>query len=511
MAIVRILNSFALLTAVFFSQVHGLSADDGRSGEQTSHRSTASIEEQLQQPSRVQFVSSHMTLRELIDTISQAHGLQIRIDKPVVALFAVSHESMLVTKDYVPRSHDSAHFASPMILAPGSVSLPVTAQPSPVAVQPPATSQPAPVYAGSYVTVPAAVPSPTSSPATSSLATSSLATSPYRSEETQGQPSASAVTPPRPTIPDGPGPNDLTPAVSPTPQPVEVRKPIQQVSADQEEPLLAEEPAQDEEEATAVAPVEASTVPAAAKTLQLNSRVMELFLNAEISTAGLPGPDAPLEFVLEDCLSRLTTVMDMSLIESDAAMPMMPTFAYELAVVPKSNHLLITTVLAANLDKSTRVYRVSHLDGLEAEAIRDVITKTIRPWSWRSQVDTLIGKVSADFPDSISVPTLNLDLSGIVESGVEVASAVEEAEPAATQETQVDLAMLKGMGQLLSTGTMAAAHSVISGVEMMHYADPPTADIEVLPGMLVVTHSYPAHREIQDLLQQLEEALSHPE
>jgi hypothetical protein len=49
------------------------------------------------------------------------------------------------------------------------------------------------------------------------------------------------------------------------------------------------------------------------------------------------------------------------------------------------------------------------------------------------------------------------------------------------------------------------AHASLSAVEMVHFAEPPTGTIQTLPGKLIITQSQAAHREIADLLKQLEE------
>ncbi|MCA9044057.1 MAG: hypothetical protein KDA69_07040, partial [Planctomycetaceae bacterium] len=67
----------------------------------------------------------------------------------------------------------------------------------------------------------------------------------------------------------------------------------------------------------------------------------------------------------------------------------------------------------------------------------------------------------------------------------------------------VAIASLKAIGSLMSTSTIAAAHTAVNTTEMLHFADPPTATMQVLPGMLVITQSQSAHREIEELFRDI--------
>jgi hypothetical protein len=62
---------------------------------------------------------------------------------------------------------------------------------------------------------------------------------------------------------------------------------------------------------------------------------------------------------------------------------------------------------------------------------------------------------------------------------------------------------LANLGQLLTGGALAAVETAVNTFEIVHYGDPPTGVMEILPGVLVITQSQGAHREIAELLEDL--------
>jgi hypothetical protein len=60
-------------------------------------------------------------------------------------------------------------------------------------------------------------------------------------------------------------------------------------------------------------------------------------------------------------------------------------------------------------------------------------------------------------------------------------------------------------GQLMAGGAVAVAHTIVAVMEIVHHGDPPTGVIESLPGILIITQSQAAHREIKELLYELGE------
>ena len=289
-------------------------------------------------------------------------------------------------------------------------------------------------------------------------------------------------------------------AIQTLPQPTYLTEPVQESQPRQIGTIRAQKPVVADAEEPAENQVveeirEQNVVEEVEETLQMSSRVIEMLLETEITTVGLNHSNATLESVLSHALDHVTTLLDVMSVEGELPFPISTTHAYDLTLLVEKDHVSVTTVAAANLKKITKVYSVAGLGDVDAEALATVITKTIRPWSWRTQINSLVEQVSAEWPESISIPKINIDLTGINTS--------EGSSDTDSDSTEVDLSSLKAMGQLLSSGTIAVAHTMISGTEMMHYADPPTADIETLPGILIITQSQGAHKEIDDLITQL--------
>lgn len=447
--------SFSLILS--FTLITGEATAEKRKGQK--RRTVQSSEDALAQPCRLNFEGrERITLGDFINEVAEAHGLQIRIDKTLAGLFVAARESMLVAENEIPgppknRGDNEVRAVASKL----SIPLPV---------------QVVPVYS--------------------------------QTNQTAGQPTYSLAQTPPPI-------NSAYPASTPYTAPVAApgdlgnSQPIQPTVIEAQKPVVAakgDNSTSEEEEEELVIAVEENEEP---KQLQLNSRVIEMLLETEISTIGLNTADASLESVLTHALERVTTLYDAMMIEGEMPIPFTYTHAYDLTLLLEKDHVVITTVMAANLKKTTKVYSVKHLNGIEDEALMNVITKTIRPWSWRSQINSLVEQVSADLPETIEIPNIKFNLAGVV------AGAENTSDSSESGTTTVDLAMLKAMGQLASSGAVAAAHTLISGTEMMHYADPPNADIELLPDMLVITQSQGAHREIQDLLDQLEAATEQAE
>src|SRR5262245_25667311 len=75
--------------------------------------------------------------------------------------------------------------------------------------------------------------------------------------------------------------------------------------------------------------------------------------------------------------------------EELAGLPIEPTKAWHLDYVVEDDGLLITTRLNAMTLKETRVYSVKHLKEFTPDQLSKVIRSSIRPWSWRSQINEL--------------------------------------------------------------------------------------------------------------------------
>ncbi|QDT32565.1 superantigen-like protein SSL4 [Thalassoglobus polymorphus] len=452
----RSLICFAILTATLFNTGSFLKAEEKaarKRGRLKTQNVTKDVEAALAQPCKLEFNEQRVTLGELLEQVAKTHGLQVRVDKNLAGMMAVEREYRLVAEGEIPgKPHANAGSQAGMKI------------PFAVQLAPTSTAVTLTQSEGAYAPV-------------TSYPQAPQAVSPNVYQE---------ANPPQPVsgVPTYAGDAQYPVPENGTPQATryQANKPVA-------------EPADEAGEAEAAA----TEMEDIKKQLQLNSRVIELFLDTEISTVGLNQTNASLESVLFHVLDHVTTIVDVMNVNEGMGLPAAPTHAYDLTLLHEKDHVLITTVLASNLRKTTKVYPVAKLEGIDAEALRDVITKSIRPWSWRSQVNSLVNQVSADWPESIEIPNISIDLAG-VKTGESADGKSKEPS------TEIDLASLKTMGQLLSSGAVAAVHTMISGTEMLHYADPPTADIEVLPGLLVVTQSQGAHREIKDLLEQLEDA-----
>ncbi len=161
--------------------------------------------------------------------------------------------------------------------------------------------------------------------------------------------------------------------------------------------------------------------------------------------------------------------------------------AMTLDFVIEGNAVVITTRLRANALKETRVYRISHLKQLPPEAVAKAICHSVRPWSWRSQATEIADRFAARWPAG-KIPTPAISVASVMTDGaVTPASAPSPGSPSTTSEMQTE--DLKALGQLLSGGAITAFETLVNTLEIVHHGDPPTAVMEVLPGVLVITQS----------------------
>jgi hypothetical protein len=178
------------------------------------------------------------------------------------------------------------------------------------------------------------------------------------------------------------------------------------------------------------------------------------------------------------------------------------TRALNLTLLADENSVLITTQLRANAAKETRVYQLDALGDMPPETLVRVITHSVRPWSWRGQVHEIADELASRWPKTpLPLPTFEFNVSeGVKLASSESAGQTEPASPIpiASEET------VAATGQLLAGSAVAAVDSIVAALEIIHHGDPPTGVIEVLPGMLVITQSQAAHREIEELLHALQ-------
>jgi len=172
--------------------------------------------------------------------------------------------------------------------------------------------------------------------------------------------------------------------------------------------------------------------------------------------------------------------------------------------------VVITTRLRANALKETRVYRLANVKGMPAEQVARTICHSIRPWSWRSQASEIADRMASRFPKgSLKLPQVSI-ASQYIPNPIQMAGGEVPEVPPQTpsplpqqQSAEISAEELANFGQLLTGGAIAAVESIVNAVEIVHYGDPPTGVMEVLPGVLVITQSQGAHREIAELLDEL--------
>ncbi len=254
-------------------------------------------------------------------------------------------------------------------------------------------------------------------------------------------------------------------------------------------------------------------------TLHALGACQNMFLLSEVSTAQLRSKELSVEQILRRAIAQIATPLDAA--EEMSGMPVAYSHAYDWDLLIDENCVFITTRLHTNLHKVAKVYRIPADSELDAEEVALVLRKTIRPWSWQDQIDDVVEMVKFELPPGMTFPSLpnisGLDLSklagvdGIIQvQSVESSDGSEVAEASApnttvtpTVDSAASLLAMKAMGSLMSSGTIAAAHAVVNTTEMVHFADPPTATVQVLPGMLIISQSQSAHKEIADLLEQI--------
>jgi hypothetical protein len=181
------------------------------------------------------------------------------------------------------------------------------------------------------------------------------------------------------------------------------------------------------------------------------------------------------------------------------------TRAMALDLLVDENSVLITTQLRANAKKETRIYRLGSLSEMPPETLVRVITHSVRPWSWRNQANEIAEHLAARWPKT-SIPLPKIEFDGI--GGIKLNTGEEGSDAAlsATTSPEVSAETVAATGQLVAGGALAVAHSIVAALEIVHHGDPPTGVIESLPGMLIITQSQAAHREIKELLHELGEA-----
>jgi hypothetical protein len=209
----------------------------------------------------------------------------------------------------------------------------------------------------------------------------------------------------------------------------------------------------------------------------------------------------------------------VSLWEDDfAGLPIEPTDAWHLDYVVEDDGLLVTTRLNALTRKETHVYSVKHLKDFTPDELAKVIRQSVRPWSWRSQINEFAEQlklaaahVSPKTVSELMKSSVQLTSCAVPVQTAKVSDATDapecktcDAKPA-SEAGSSDAAQLTEDASTVIDVLTAFAQAAVSAVEIVHYADPPTGTIQTLPGKLVITQSQAAHREIAELLKELGE------
>lgn len=253
---------------------------------------------------------------------------------------------------------------------------------------------------------------------------------------------------------------------------------------------------------------------------QLTAAAMKSFLETPIDAALVTRSDTTVEDVLQTAMNQafpIQTMLNLSMAEG-LPLPMSFTQAMDWDLLIQDHGVLITTRLNANLQKETRVYSVRALEQnsrLKSEDVARIVTRTVRPWSWKkhfpeAKVETHVesppkGKTTPN--RKLTLPKVDLSLLSLLLSsysfeGPQFRLASDEETKSGdksetTELTEEDLAMLAQAWESLFQGS-------ISVIQVIYHADPPSGIVEVLPGLLIISQSQGAHREIADLLEQLQ-------
>lgn len=421
-----------------------------------------------------------ITLGELLTRIRAQHGLAVRIDLPqVLPMAAMAEITTVQLSPKTRRATGNAGTVSPAILPYG--------------------------VAPTYSTSPPVVPDHKAAPL--------------------WLPDGVAPAVPSPVLR-----STYKPFVAPEPlaAPVSAAEPANARFTAIEDALKSENssnpPVDVEAEATgSTATADESSTESVAARLQLS---LNELMRTPVAAALVVQPEATVEDLLRQVFDR--TIPLQSLISASLAEEGMPfgaslTRAMEWDLLVQDDGVLLTTRLNANLRKETRVYSVRAIEkagSLKAEEIARVVTRTVRPWSWR----TYAGEAKPAFPASTkplnptdkkstrsvrldTLPFFQFDWTSLLsDRRVERSLLQLTSEGAGTPSVSVDTSKVELTPEdleLLAQMWNGLFQGTVTSLQVIHHADPPTGVLEVLPGLLVISQSQGAHREIADLLEQL--------
>ena len=234
--------------------------------------------------------------------------------------------------------------------------------------------------------------------------------------------------------------------------------------------------------------------------------IIAKFLKLEVNLQMLDLKQASVATVLRQTLDTMPIVFGSDFMEMP--FPISLSNACLLDYLFENDGLVITTRMQALSHKDTRVYSIKHLKEINADQLAKIIRQSVRPWSWRSQINDLGDQLrgSVQIPQELvkSIVTTGIQLAA-AETGATVMISDDEPPKLGEKAETSDAEQLNAIGNATVNGVVTLAHATILGLEMVHHADFPTGTILTLPGKLIVTQSQAAHREIADLLKQLTE------
>lgn len=447
---------------------------------------------QLAAPADLDFDGrTSVTLAEFLDEIRSRHQLSIRFDAPV---FAMLYGSAEIGESAAQVNHGDS-VASALFnkfLLSNDVSTRATC-PNP-GCQPRSNGPPPSVVGAPPTYVPG------SSDADKSIATGSDAPAALAvrtaSAESEGADAAEQPSSGAPAPPAAAGPSVPVPPSAPSSAPAESPRPPAVI------PQTVPEESHHSESAMSLARL--LELPLSTHTIDLKAVSVAAALRYALDAASAAGPQ-----------------------ESATGMPILLTEAMLLDTLIEDGGVLITTRVEALTRKETRVYSLKRLSEIPQKELVVVIQRSIRPWSWRSQIDDLGNHLKAGGglipakliaslgqsglfaatspPGGNLVPAFSVQQVGDSSEDQSAPSVVNSPALNMPEGVQFSAKEMELIGQGLTNLLTASLHTSLNVTEMFHYADPPTGSIQVLPGKLIILQSQAAHREIEELLEQLAE------
>lgn len=444
--------------------------------------------EALQTPANLTIdADESITLGGLLERIQKQHGLPVRVDLAHV-LPMTAMAQMTTVKRTPQRSHKGVVKAPSAIgVLPFGVYQTYSAEPVPPVYYPAATP---PISAVPYAL-------PAAAPAT------------YAPDHDPSIPSA-----------------------EPLPAPLQARKPTVEPDDDAAEPPVSAIKAKVIEEPKATpegfippaekedAKSEESEPNNAADAIQ---QMLTQMMESPVNPAVINQPEATVEDILRQAFDRSFPLQAFINASVGEEIPMLTSFtrATEWDLLIQDDGILLTTRLNANLHKETRVYSIKALEksaDLKAEDVARVLTRTVRPWSWKKNFpDHTAATKSAAEPkrtvksgSKVSIPKIDLSMLSLLLSStsplpkhIQLASDDESSITITPSTSSENVELTEEQLELLGRVWDGLFQGTVSSIQVIYHGEPPTGVIEVLPGMLIISQSQGAHREIADFLEQL--------